>query len=312
MDLINIDSLKFNLEPIPNFLVLLSTYNGEHYVSKQISSIFNQENVRVSLIVRDDGSTDGTLIILKEMAANFPITIIEGTNIGSTQSYFELLRRASTLKFEFIAFADQDDYWHKNKLSVPSKIYKETEFNMYASKRNLWVSEKKHKKIFPKQILIPSFLNSCFENICAGCTIVVSRKFFESRISPILSLQLDVVHYDSLLYTLAVDAGNLFFDSNAYLDYRLHNANQVGISKSLVNRANNLHKYIESQFRYIDFLMKTSELQLSEENRKILLCLTSNEKLNLKRYPFSRFSRFRQNKIENIYIRNLLRRLKST
>ena len=44
--------------------VLLSTYNGEQYLCRQIDSILAQKGVIVQLYVRDDGSTDHTLEIL--------------------------------------------------------------------------------------------------------------------------------------------------------------------------------------------------------------------------------------------------------
>ena len=55
------------MEPIKEkVLVLMSTYNGEQYLQQQINSIITQKNVEVELIVRDDGSTDKTIDILKE------------------------------------------------------------------------------------------------------------------------------------------------------------------------------------------------------------------------------------------------------
>ena len=47
-----------------NILVLMSTYNGEKYLKEQIDSILAQKNVEVTIQVRDDGSTDGTIRIL--------------------------------------------------------------------------------------------------------------------------------------------------------------------------------------------------------------------------------------------------------
>lgn len=49
--------------------VLLSTYNGEAYLKEQLDSILNQKNVAVKLFVRDDGSSDGTVDILRAYAA---------------------------------------------------------------------------------------------------------------------------------------------------------------------------------------------------------------------------------------------------
>ena len=44
-------------------LILMSTYNGEKYLKTQIDSLLAQKNVNVSIVVRDDGSTDGTVSI---------------------------------------------------------------------------------------------------------------------------------------------------------------------------------------------------------------------------------------------------------
>lgn len=50
----------------PKVCVLMSTYNGEKYVKEQIESILNQKNVELTLLIRDDGSSDGTYDICKE------------------------------------------------------------------------------------------------------------------------------------------------------------------------------------------------------------------------------------------------------
>lgn len=54
------------MEHKKNVLVLMSTYNGEVYLREQIDSILCQSDCNVSLLVRDDGSTDRTVDILNE------------------------------------------------------------------------------------------------------------------------------------------------------------------------------------------------------------------------------------------------------
>lgn len=50
-------------------LVLLSTYNGEKYVAEQIESILKQNKTKmeISILVRDDGSTDKTCLIFRRI-----------------------------------------------------------------------------------------------------------------------------------------------------------------------------------------------------------------------------------------------------
>ena len=55
--------------------VLLSTYNGEAYLRQQMESLFSQVGVTVRVLVRDDGSTDGTPALLADWAAKFPLRV---------------------------------------------------------------------------------------------------------------------------------------------------------------------------------------------------------------------------------------------
>lgn len=59
----------------PSVAVLMSTYNGEKYLREQLDSILSQKDVDVHIYIRDDGSTDGTIDIIREymdVSANKP------------------------------------------------------------------------------------------------------------------------------------------------------------------------------------------------------------------------------------------------
>ena len=49
--------------------ILLSTYNGEQYLKEQVKSIQDQTYQDWQLLIRDDGSTDGTVEIIQELVA---------------------------------------------------------------------------------------------------------------------------------------------------------------------------------------------------------------------------------------------------
>lgn len=90
--------------------VLLSSFNGERYIQKQLDTIFAQRGVEVSCIVRDDGSSDRTVQIIKNyQKKQLALQLIEGENLGWRRSFMELLRLAE--KADYYAFADQDDEW---------------------------------------------------------------------------------------------------------------------------------------------------------------------------------------------------------
>lgn len=46
--------------------ILMATYNGEKYIKEQINSIINQTYTNWRLLIRDDGSKDKTVEIIKE------------------------------------------------------------------------------------------------------------------------------------------------------------------------------------------------------------------------------------------------------
>ena len=52
--------------------VIMSTYNGERFIKEQLDSILNQTYKNIEIVVRDDGSKDGTIEIVKEYMQKYP------------------------------------------------------------------------------------------------------------------------------------------------------------------------------------------------------------------------------------------------
>ena len=104
----------------------MSTYNGEKYLREQIDSILKQTQVDAQLIVRDDGSSDGTVRILEEYSRNYPnVSFYQGTNVGVGKSFLELLKNAP--QADYYSFADQDDVWLEDKLNHAVSIIRQIE-----------------------------------------------------------------------------------------------------------------------------------------------------------------------------------------
>ena len=107
--------------------VIMSSYNGEKFIKKQIDSILNQQNVEVSLLIRDDGSKDGTIEILRDYENRGLIKVIYGKNIGPTASFLKLIDECDNA--DYYSFSDQDDVWLEDKLSTAVKILEENSVN---------------------------------------------------------------------------------------------------------------------------------------------------------------------------------------
>ena len=76
--------------------ILLSTYNGEQYLKEQVKSIQDQTYQDWQLLIRDDGSTDGTVKIIQELVAQDERIrfINQGAieNLGVIKSFHALLK----------------------------------------------------------------------------------------------------------------------------------------------------------------------------------------------------------------------------
>ena len=113
----------------------MSCFNGKKYVQEQINSILEQIDVEITLLIRDDGSKDKTIEILKynaDMYKNVKLKL--GNNIGFKRSFYETLVNEAG-EYDYYAFADQDDVWDKDKLITAINLLekKNTEISLYAS-----------------------------------------------------------------------------------------------------------------------------------------------------------------------------------
>lgn len=101
-----------------NVSVAMATYNGAKYVKQQLLSISNQSCPPNEIIVSDDGSSDGTLEIVREFAklVPFPVKILSNAeNVGFAQNFGIALSKCSG---DIVFLSDQDDVWLPNKIEV--------------------------------------------------------------------------------------------------------------------------------------------------------------------------------------------------
>src|SRR3954471_12353867 len=101
----------------PLVAILLSSYNGERFLGEQLDSLLGQTHRNLRILVRDDGSTDGTAALLRRYAERHPsIEVTFGANLRHIASFFWLLDHAPA-EAAYIAFCDQDDVWEADKIA---------------------------------------------------------------------------------------------------------------------------------------------------------------------------------------------------
>ena len=158
--------------------VLMSTYNGERFLSEQIDSLLRQTWQNLEILIRDDGSKDNTPDILRQYGADYKnIRIFLEENRGINGSFFELLKKSDA---DYVAFCDQDDIWLEEKIEAAlEKMEQETGPVLYCSNKILVDSAGKRMAKQDTKKRIPGFCNAVVECICTGCTTVMNREMVD-------------------------------------------------------------------------------------------------------------------------------------
>jgi rhamnosyltransferase len=217
-------------------LVILASYNGEKYIEEQIDSILNQESICLDLIIFDDASTDNTCDFLEIYDSNPRVKVCKrefGT--GSAASNFlkgiVSINEEIINNYEFIAFADQDDIWLKNKLFEAVKIIKNEDSSLYCSNLILWDTKTNKESIINKSYPQKKY-DFLFEGGSAGCTYVFTNVFcldFKKVIKDSNFSEWQYFSHDWFIYFYArINKYKVSIDCNAYIKYRIHSENVHG------------------------------------------------------------------------------------
>ena len=269
-------------DQMPTVAVLMSTYNGEKYLREQLDSIFNQDKVAVKLFVRDDGSTDDTVGILREYAQRFPVELIlDGENVRPGESFMRLVYKyADEPGIYYYAFADQDDVWLPEKMGVAVEKLDESGKDMpalYSGNQYIYTNGK-NKGVRHKEPQRVDLISHMTKNTIAGCTFVFNKALAQlvagvDRPDPrILRYRL----HDAWLMLVAIACGKAVYDEASYMLYRIHEENTVGVKKiSISERLDRLKRYFVKRDDANLRLITARELlrlfpQIDEDKKRIL------------------------------------------
>lgn len=101
---------------IPKVSVLIPAYNAQDFISRTLESVLCQTYGDFEAIVVDDGSTDATAEIVKQIAdKDTRVRYYFQENCGLANTRNRLVELAAG---EYVAFLDHDDEWFKDKLSL--------------------------------------------------------------------------------------------------------------------------------------------------------------------------------------------------
>lgn len=231
--------------------IVLATYNGEKFLAEQIRSIQNNsgyDKFVSRLLVIDDGSTDATFSIVKELSLHDKkivwLTNTSNRHGASNNFAFGLAQTLSP----YIMLSDQDDVWLPEKIqlsidkikqlekesgSVPLLVFSDKEIvdeklqticSSYFKLRDI----PKDWHVKPEQL--------CQQNVVSGCTMLFNRALLNKA----MPIPENAYMHDWWLALVANKCGKLELIDKPLIKYRQHDNNTIGVNKrsklSLITR----------------------------------------------------------------------------
>ena len=216
--------------------VVLPTYNGAAFLEAQLASIDAQTLRPQRVIIRDDGSQDGTPALLRQLQkryGNWLVLLDSRGNLGCVGNINCLL---SATRAPYVALADQDDLWHPDKLASSLRLMEWVEAShgndyplLVHADLNL-IDTNGHslgRTYFENQGLHPQRTgldDLLLTNVVTGCTVLINRALLR-RSTPIPA---EALMHDWWLALVASATGSISLLQAANVSYRQHAGNVVG------------------------------------------------------------------------------------
>lgn len=221
---------------LPRVVVLMATYNGLPWIDEQVDSILAQQGVDVHLRISDDGSTDGTLERLRERASADPrIEVLAPRRgpAGVTANFLHLFTTWAPTSDVCVAFSDQDDVWHPDKLRRQVSLLDRKHVDAVSSNVVSFDERGRRRLVVKSQPQVR--WDHVFEAAGPGSTYLFSPDLHRRLLVALTSVDHSRIGvHDWFLYALSRGMGaRWFIDRSPTVDYRQHGSNVQGENAGL-------------------------------------------------------------------------------
>jgi len=217
--------------------IVMTTYNGEKFIRKQLDSIVNQTYKNLEIIICDDCSSDNTIDIIKayqKKDKRIKLYINE-KNLGFTKNFEKAI---SLCNGDYIALADQDDIWRLNKIEVMIKNIDDA-ILVYGDEKIIDEND---------NIIANSFFefeefnksDNCYKKfLCSNYIPGHNMMFKKELILKIIPIPKELLYHDMWITILAAKNGNIKYIDKTLGYYRQHTEN---ISRKKIKKRNIFQK----------------------------------------------------------------------
>ncbi len=239
-----------NSELSQSISVAMATYNGERFIRAQLDSIASQTLLPCELIITDDGSSDNTCTIINDFAQHspFPVKLYQNTKRLGYRDNF--IRAAYLCTGHLVAFCDQDDIWHSDKLRLQQLYFDDPEVALVTHPYQIMDAEGRiTNHIFPRVKRVTKYRPTTFNVFFTyyGMTLLFRKAILPPEecidTRPIdHSTFKDLMSHDQWIPFLASSCYTTVFLPNALTFYRQHGSNTCGpqLKRTIFNRIINL------------------------------------------------------------------------
>jgi glycosyltransferase involved in cell wall biosynthesis len=246
--------------------VAMCTYNGVRYVEAQLFSIMSQAHPVDEIVICDDRSDDGTVEVIEKLMGNWPglIKLVVNKEQLHVSANFE--KAIKLCSGDYIFLSDQDDVWHKDKVSTILQWFDEhpnkdvvfsnarivgKDGTILTEKTLFDISGLDHKalKWFDSGLASEMFLFVCR---AGGLTMAMRRRFVPKfHVNANAHKVSQGAIHDEMIALCAIGYDTLGHCDKALLDYRLHGNNTEGLSyNSVFKNPNPYRSFVIDLSRY--------------------------------------------------------------
>lgn len=211
--------------------VCMATYNGARFVEAQLKSILDQLRASDEVVIVDDGSTDETVEMIKQLKDS-RVQLIENTsNHGPIGGFMKAIQHA---KGDYLFLSDQDDVWLPDKVDKVMAAFEKQQAKLVV--HDGIVTDQSLKPIdnswnhFSHRIPSHSLLKTLIKNGYTGAMMAFSREL----VPLILPFPKNLPMHDWWIAVVALKHHmKIVVLSDKLMYYRRHAGNVTGRHKQI-------------------------------------------------------------------------------